>query len=176
MQPIAVYSLLLIVCAIATITDLRSTTIPNKLTLPVIVLAPLAHFAFGGAGAFAVSLIGLSLCGAVPAFMFLKGAIGGGDVKLLAAIGAVAGPGLGLEVQLLAFCVAALFAFGSLAWQGSLLSMLRNSMWMALNVLLPAKHRRDIPVESMTSMRFGGAALAGALLAVAGRVMPFGLV
>jgi len=164
------------VCTVATFTDLRSATIPNRLTLPVIGLAPLLHLAFGGVDALVVSLLGLALCAAVPAFMFVKRAIGGGDVKLLAAIGALAGPGLGLEIQLLAFTTAALFAFGRLAWDGKLLGMLRNCLWVILNVFLPKRHRREIPAESMTSMRFGGAALAGALLAVAGRLLPMGLV
>lgn len=176
MQPQAIHVLLLVVCAIATITDLRSTTIPNRLTLPVIALAPLAHLVLGGAGALAVSLLGIVICGATPAFMFTKGAIGGGDVKLLAAVGAVAGPSLGLEVQLLSFCVAMLFAFGRLAWEGKLLRMLKSSLWLILNVFLPSRLRRSVPVESMTSMRFGGAALAGATLAVAGQLLPLGLV
>jgi Flp pilus assembly protein protease CpaA len=46
-------------------------------------------------------------CGAVPLLLFRLKAIGGGDVKLLATVGAQLGPLLGLELSFAAFVVAA---------------------------------------------------------------------
>ena len=109
------------VTALAAWTDLRSGTIPNALTVGVLVLAPAAHVvyawtALGMSGVESLqeggfSLLGAAVCGAVPAFLHRGwGAIGGGDVKLFAAIGALCHTMLGVEVQTLGFFVAALVA------------------------------------------------------------------
>jgi prepilin signal peptidase PulO-like enzyme (type II secretory pathway) len=46
-------------------------------------------------------------CGAVPLLLFRLKALGGGDVKLLATVGAQLGPLLGLQLSFAAFLVAA---------------------------------------------------------------------
>ncbi len=148
----------------AAITDLRNGTIPNRLTVPPLLLAPLAHGFVAGPGALGGSLLGLVVCGAVPALLFARGAMGGGDLKLFAALGAVAGAGVGLEIQLGSLLLAAVYALGRLAWQGRLLRTLANSIWLLLNACIPAARRREIRPELMTSLRLGGAILAASIL------------
>ncbi len=115
-------SLLLTLGAVAAFTDLRRGLIPNWLTLPPLLLVPPVQGLFLGPGALGSSLLGVFVCGAVPLMIFLRGGMGGGDVKLLAAVGAVAGARLGLEIQLTSYMIATLIALCTLAHRGHLLT------------------------------------------------------
>jgi prepilin peptidase CpaA len=98
--------------------------------------------------------------------LFRKGAAGGGDVKLFAAIGGVTGLGVGLEAQLATFLLAALISLGRLAWRGRLVRTLANSLFVGLNPFLPSRWRREVAPELMTMVRLGGFAFFGTLLAL----------
>jgi prepilin peptidase CpaA len=152
--------------ATAAFTDVRTGHIPNWLTLPAILLAPLAHFALAGVPGAAFSLAGIVVCGLIPLIMFFRGAMGGGDVKIFAAIGAVVGPGLALEVQLLTFLVATLFSLGLLAYRGTLLRTLANVVLIAVRPLLPEARRKEISPELTSTLRLGLAIFVGTLVAV----------
>src|SRR5687768_17004583 len=117
----------LLVCLVAAITDVKTGKIPNQLTLPVLVLAPPGHVALAlhGGAAFGdalwqglLSVGGLLLCALVPLLMWRFNAIGGGDVKLFAAIGALALPSFGFEAQLYVLVAAALLAPIKLVYEG----------------------------------------------------------
>lgn len=75
--------------------DARGGRIPNALTLPALAVGLLAGSPSGAL---------LSVAPLLPLFAMLK--IGGGDVKLLAALGAFLGPGRGLLVLALAVALA----------------------------------------------------------------------
>ena len=89
---ILVPSLMIAVAATAAATDARSGLIPNWITLPPLLAALVLHFVTQGAGGLALSLAGALVCGLVPYLLFRQGTMGGGDVKLLAALGALGGP------------------------------------------------------------------------------------
>ena len=147
--------------------------IPNALSFGVLAIAPLAHLAWGAkAGGLAVgleaagfSVAGAFLCAFVPYLMWRAGAMGGGDVKLLAAIGAVCRPMVGIEAVFYAFAAAAVLAPARLAWEGKLLRTLGNTAALALNPLLPKAKRREIAPEAMTWFRFGPAIALGTAIA-----------
>jgi prepilin peptidase CpaA len=159
-MPIATPSLpaclLLVLCTIAAITDLRRGLIPNWLTLPPLLLAPPALALVHGPGALAASLLGALLCGIVPLLLFLRGGMGGGDVKLLAAAGAIAGPGVGLELQLSAYLAAMLHALCMLSWRGQLLS----------SVAAAPRALREPGAASGLEIRLGPPAAVAAVLLV----------
>lgn len=98
---IPAYCIMLGVCLAASVTDLRTHRIPNKLT-GLAMLGALAFWLVMGlvhgrgiagadgsvAGTFVASLLGL-LCGLVPyGILVSMGGLGGGDMKLMGAIGA----------------------------------------------------------------------------------------
>ncbi len=155
-----------LIAAIGAVTDLRTGHIPNWLTLPPLVVAPLVLGLVGGLHGFVGSLFGILVCGLVPYLLFRRGGMAGGDVKLFAAIGAVTGYDLGLEAELLAFIAAALFSLVLLAWNGKLISTLLNSVFLGLNPILPRRWRREVKPELMSSVRLGGSIFAGTLVAV----------
>jgi prepilin peptidase CpaA len=154
------------VCLVAALYDWRSGKIPNWLTLPPLVVAPLCYALVQGWSGAASSLLGLAVCGATPYLLFARGAMGGGDVKLFAALGAIAGVKLGIEIELLSFIVASTYALGRLVWEGKMVRTLLNTFWLFANLVLPSGRRREIKPELMATMRMGAAVLAAAILAV----------
>lgn len=147
--------------------------IPNALTFGALALGPIGWFVFGyraggakvGLEAAGFSVIGALLCALIPFVLWRAGAMGGGDLKLLVAIGAIVRPMVGIEAQFYAFAAAALIAPARLAWEGKLLKTLGNSLALALNPLLPKAKRREVPREAMTWLRFGPAIAAGMAIA-----------
>ena len=142
---------LLAITLIAAFTDARSGLIPNWLTLPALVLAPPTHLVLGGTAAVLGSVLGCLICAAIPLFLFRAGAMGGGDVKLFACIGALAGPVLGLELQLIAYYVLVAVALVALAWRGELCAVLRRSWWLVVH----RSHRALADANAFTTFRLG---------------------
>ncbi len=148
----------LLLTSIAAITDFRTGKIPNWLTLPG-ALAGLGYsvVAHGTQGLW-LSVLGLLICFLVPAIVYWssKGrAIGGGDLKLFALLGAWLGPSAGLELQLTAFVFVMVLAFVQLTWRGKLLGVLKNSLWLTVNSLRKQEERRALAPELLTELRMG---------------------
>jgi prepilin peptidase CpaA len=162
-----------IVAAIAAFIDYRTGHIPNWITLPAIAGGIVGHFAYGwyvadfqeGAIEGATAIAGVALCSLAPGFMFWKGGMGGGDLKLFAAIGALCQPMIGLEAEMYGLVVAALIAPARLAYDGRLLQVLKNSFALLLNPFRPAKSKRDVPPEMLTWFRLGPAIFVGTVAA-----------
>ena len=80
------------VCAAAaSVTDLRSRRIPNWLTGPAFLLGIALHLGLGGLRGAGVALLASLIAGSVFFVFFIAGGMGAGDVKLMAAVGALAG-------------------------------------------------------------------------------------
>src|SRR5688572_12919367 len=90
--PQLVDGLLAFTLAWAVVTDLRSRRISNRLTVPVMALGLAAGGLWGGWGGLANSVSGLLLGAALLLLPWVFGALGGGDLKLMAAVGALKGP------------------------------------------------------------------------------------
>jgi prepilin peptidase CpaA len=163
-----------VIAAIAAASDLRTGEIPNWLTLGVLLLAPIGHIVFAlvkqhatghqALVAGGTSLLGAVVCVIVPAILYRQDAIGGGDVKLLATIGALLRPYLGLEAEMYSFFVAGLIAPAFLAYEGKLFRTIKNTALLALNPLLPKAKRRPVEPTLLTWFRFGPAIFVGTAL------------
>lgn len=66
---------------------------------------------------FGSSALGLAVCGLVMVVCFALFRVGGGDVKLLAMLGAFLGPERGIEALLWTFVIGAAWALGILVWR-----------------------------------------------------------
>jgi prepilin peptidase CpaA len=129
--------LTLLICALAALFDAWTARIPNRLTYTAI-LAGLALNALAGASAHfgnhtadllqrwlsaagpAESLLGFALCAAAGLAAFIVARVGGGDVKLLAAVGALLGISQTVEVLVAALSAAVLYALLNLLIAGRL--------------------------------------------------------
>jgi len=165
------------VSGIAAWTDFRTGEIPNWLTFGTLCIAPPAYVvtallhktgwqealtAYGGA-----SLAGIFFCGLVPMFLYSRGSIGGGDVKLFAALGALCRPMVGVETEMYCFCFAALLAPARLAYEGKLFQTFKNAAVLMVNPFLPAERKRTVEREMMTWFRLGPAIFLGTVLSAA---------
>lgn len=160
-----------IVALAGAVIDFRTGHIPNGLTLGAWGAALAAHLAHGGwqaglAGALGESgraLFGSLACAAIPLLMYAKGGMGGGDVKLFAAIGAMVLPLAGLEAQTYTFVAALFLAPARLAYDGVLFRTLRNTLSILLNPLRREEARAPVPDELKTWFRLGPSIFLGVL-------------
>lgn len=155
------------IATIAAITDWRLGRIPNWLTLPAIVLPPFILLATDGASAALGSLGGMLFAAGAPFLLFRARAMGAGDVKLFAGLGALLGTFVGVEAEFYSIVAATLFAFVRLAAAGTLMRTLSNTFFLALNPILPRVKRRRIERALLDRVRLGPAVLIGTCLAVA---------
>jgi prepilin peptidase CpaA len=115
------------VCAIAgSVFDIKSRRIPNFITFPALFLGLLMHLLLGGwtqmLSAFAAGII----CGAVFLVFYLAGGMGAGDVKLILAVGCIAGmPHIGYLLALTAISGGAM-AIGLAMARGQLKQTVTN--------------------------------------------------
>lgn len=153
---------LLIPLSIAVVTDVRSQTIRNWTVYPGILCALALsgvatwtghdmqqgtawHVQWWGTPDIWSALGGLVTCGLIMliSYVFFAGGLGGGDVKLLAMVGAFLGTGQGLEVMLWTFVLGGALAVTMLIWQAGVVqlvvqlasrlkSMLRARCWLPL--------------------------------------------
>ena len=79
--------------AVASVIDWRSRRIPNLLTFPLAAVALLGNAVAGGGTGFVSSLIGLAVGLVFFLLLMALGAMGPGDVKLMAGLGALLGVG-----------------------------------------------------------------------------------
>jgi prepilin peptidase CpaA len=157
------------VTAAAAVTDARSARIPNWITLPPLAIAPVLYGVAVGPEYAVQSLASAFISGLSPYLLFRRQAMGGGDVKLFAAIGAVTGLDLfiGLQIQLIAFSIAMFAALLAQAWKGRLLATLASVATMPLNKLLPRRFQLRAPEDLRAPVRLGGSVLLATIVAVA---------
>lgn len=96
----------------AAITDLFRQRVPNWLTMPTTVLALCLHYADGGTNAALWSTSGLMVGFCLLIGLYAVGGTGAGDVKLLAAVGALTGPWQVFSIFLYTALFGGVYAFG----------------------------------------------------------------
>lgn len=124
--PLSVQLLLAALVIVAAVTDLRSRKVPNWLTISGLALGiALNLFLYASTGLWlSLKGAGLALLIYLPLYM-LRG-VGGGDVKMMAAIGAIAGPLSWMEILLLTALFGGLFALVILVIKHRLGQTIRN--------------------------------------------------
>jgi Flp pilus assembly protein protease CpaA len=163
--------------ASAALSDLRTGLIPNRLVLiglcagcvvrAMAFAAAMPEASMSLGRVVASSGIGLCVCGAAPYLLFRRGAMGGGDVKLLGAVGAAAGPALGVRIEMLAFILGAVYVLARLALARRGGALLSSSLALVLRPFSSAARRAASADEDFGALRFGPAIFAATLLVAA---------
>jgi len=121
-------------CALlGSVFDVKSRRIPNFITGPAILFGLLLHLTLGGWGQFFNSLGAGLICGLVFLVFYLAGGMGAGDVKLIMAVGCIAGLGHVAYLLVLTALSGGAMAIG--------LALIRGRLWQTLaNVGTLASH------------------------------------
>jgi len=135
----------------ATVTDLRNRTIPNWLSLTALLVGLAARtYLYGWSGA-ADAGLGVLIGFAVFLVFFLLGGMGGGDVKLMAAFGAILGREQILTAAIWTALAGGLMALGYLAFK-------------KLRRAVKKERRAEDELDRKDSMPYAPAILMGVLM------------
>ena len=153
---------------LAAVIDLRSGRIPNWLTVSGLALGLILGVALGGPPGLLSAACGALVAALVPLLLFRAGALGGGDVKLFAALGTLLGGATALEAETLAFAGGALW--GVVRWLRA--GRLVHGLKAVAGLLLPVVGRRllrdpAVAEARAVTIRFGPAVALGTYGAVA---------
>jgi Flp pilus assembly protein protease CpaA len=153
----------------AGITDFRYRKIPNWLTYPAIPIAILLHWIIAGGHAALLSLAGAAVGLGILLPFVLLGGLGGGDWKLIGALGAFFEPRRLIPVLILTLMISGLMALALLLWKKCFAQKSRN---VAHSNIAPFKFRvpaMDLRIDHSQSEKvpFGIAAAVATLLYVA---------
>jgi len=134
LHPEWLYPALALVCALTgSVFDVRSRRIPNFITLPGILFGLLLHFSLGGWRQLGLSALAGLICGLVFVVFWLAGGMGAGDVKLMTAVGAIAGLRLTGYLLIMTALAGGVMALGLALWRGRLKETVMNVGALALH-------------------------------------------
>jgi len=131
----------------AAVEDFRSRRIRNWLTFSMIVTGFAQSFIGPSVVTPWQSLLGFLAGAALLTALFALGAVGGGDVKLLAGVGAWVGPMAAFEVFCAEAVIGMVIVIAQAAAQGRLRVLSRNSAVLAVNLI----HVGDVGLEHTTA-------------------------
>jgi prepilin peptidase CpaA len=160
-----------VVLVVAAVTDVRSGKIYNALTYPALAVGLIGHTLAGGltgseeAMGLAGSLIGLAV-GSALLIAWLAGGIGGGDAKLMMAVGALTGYRFTIDAMFWGFLVAALMAVGVIVRRRIARDTMKR-IWRFLFLVLTPGKPADPAVKDSPKIPFGLALCIGSAVALA---------
>ena len=164
--------LLLIALAITVVAatiDLRQHRIPNWLTYPGIVLGFVLRPAlFGWKSGLLSALEGFLLAGGIMFVFFMVRAMGAGDVKILAAIGALVGPRQAGTVLLATAIFGGLLAIAYALYRRRMIATLKNmGSVLRFHAWAGIQAHPDVNLDNPTALRmpYGLAIALGTLYA-----------
>ncbi len=126
--------------------DVYERRIPNWLTFSLLVMGIAQSFLPNGIVSWKQSMLGFAVGFGLLFFLFALRAVGGGDVKLLAALGAWFGWAGILSIFVLEKMLGLVIVVIQASWQGRLREVLRNSALLAINV----RHVRELGVDHVS--------------------------
>ena len=120
-----------LVASLGGVSDLRSARIPNWLTYSALSAALLLRFAVLGWAGLKSGAAGMLAAGGLFLILFVMGAMGGGDMKLMAAVGAWAGSAHVVAILLTAALAGGLLAVVYIIFGGGI----RRTFWNLLDLI-----------------------------------------
>jgi prepilin peptidase CpaA len=152
----------------AAATDFRSRRIPNWLTLSGVCAGFLLHGIAAGLAGIETSLMGMFLAFGIYLALYCLRAMGAGDVKLMAAVGAIVGPANWMVVFVASALAGGVLAGLMMIWKGRVRQTLWNTAFI-VNELVhfrpPYRRRSDLDVKDARAlnMPYGVAIAAGTM-------------
>ncbi|WP_102027451.1 A24 family peptidase [Salirhabdus sp. Marseille-P4669] len=139
-----VETILILILIISLITDIKERRILNIVTLPTIVFAFSYHFISSGLDGLLFSVSGFFVGIGLLLIPFIMGGMGAGDVKLLAAIGALMGSLFVFYAFIYTALIGGLIAVILLAKKKELFSSFRRMLFAAQTKTLDGVYKEDM--------------------------------
>ena len=155
-----------LVALVGAVIDIRSSRIPNQLTYSAVLAALLFRTAILGVSGLKSGALGMLVAGGLFLLLFVLGAMGGGDMKLMAAVGAWVGSTQVMMLILTAALAGGVLAIGRMILSKAVGQTLRNTMHLIYYRLTSGlQPHPELNVQSSDSQRvpFGVAIAVGAL-------------
>ena len=173
-RDIAVVALLLI-CLLS---DVKSRRIPNWATLPGIALGLMLNLVLGGWPGLRMSAIGAGVGFGALFLLFMLGWMGGGDVKLMAAIGALKGYPFVVSALVYSILVGGFIGIAVLVWNRRFWPAMKGIALFLLSRVFRSIPTHELDPEKMQKVPFGiaivvGTVWAGVVSHFAGPLWPF---
>jgi prepilin peptidase CpaA len=160
-----VYPVAASVCAlVGAACDVKSRRIPNKLTGPALLFGMVLHLTLGGWLSLLTCIAAGLICGAVFLLFYLAGGMGAGDVKLITAVGCIAGLTNTAYLLVLTALAGGVMAIGLAFVRGRLKETLSNMGALAShhkNAGLKAHPELNVRNASTLRLPYGLAIAAG---------------
>ncbi len=158
----SIYILLFPLLCISAYTEIKSRRIPNWLTLGTLLTALASSFIVGGSTMFKFSLIGFLVGTAAFLPFCLAGVLGGGDLKLMAAVGAIVGYPTVFWALYYTVLAGGLIALAYAIWNGVFFSTLSE----LFKILTGRKKRNSQGLKKVPTVPYGIAIALGTLWAL----------
>jgi prepilin peptidase CpaA len=148
--------------------DVRYRRIPNAFVLAALAGGLALNGIFGGLPGVAASLGGCALAFVLMFILHIFGAMGAGDVKLFAAIGAVTGAQLVVPTFLVVVLTGGLLAVVSIIRAGTVVSTLQRVLQILVG-LLPGWQmpKFAVPADRTHTIPYGVAITMGSIISIA---------
>jgi prepilin peptidase CpaA len=157
--------LLLVLALIGGGWDLATRRIPNWLTFPAMLAGLIWNVAHAGWPGLADAAAGLALGATILLPFFLLGGTGAGDVKMLAAAGAITGWLALIKVFLYFGILGGIVALAMAIAYSRVGALLRSTITHFSGLLAPARWHRPAPIPSVAPpLPYGAVIGAGCLL------------
>lgn len=154
-------------------TDLRWTRIPNWLTFSAMGIGIVIHTWIGGQQGALSSLAGMGVGMGLFVLPYACRTMGAGDVKLMAAIGALVGPSGAISVAALSVLAGGVYALGAMSYHWGLAATTKKLTFAAYGAFPSGSPSHVGELRLPFKLRYGLAIAAGALLFLGG-IQPFG--
>jgi prepilin peptidase CpaA len=166
-------ALLAIVLFLAVYLDIQTSRIPNWLTFTAMGNALLIHIWLEGIQGAIFSLSGLATGLILFLTLYFWGPMGAGDVKLMAAVGAMVGPYGAFISGLLAVIVGGIYALAAMFYEWGVPTTTRKLASTAVGTLIIGDPHCGQDLKLPYNLRYGLAIASGTLLFRFG-LHPFG--
>lgn len=148
-------SAILVLAFFSIVTDLLWGKIYNWLTLPALLLGLVFSFSTTGLSGLGQGALGVFAAFVLYGWMFGLRFLGGGDVKLLMALGAWGGLSYTEEVAILAIFIGGLFGLVSLAYTGKLTAFCKKIYSSLISLFVPGLEFIPPKIDKTLTMPFG---------------------
>ena len=143
--------LLLLIVVVSGITDLLNRKIYNCITFPGVVMGVALNCHIHGFNGLITSLLGFIICAVIFIILFIWGGFGAGDVKLMMAIGAIAGHKLIFDLILYSAIAGGIMANIVIIKNKKFIQTWKNVLRFFL-FLVPKYHLISEPLEKKNSI------------------------